>query len=215
MKKVWKAAVLVSCGLLLTGCTLLTGSGRKERMLEYMNTRYDDRFEYIGSYSVSEILVASEKYPDKKIWVMEYGGNSSGYTDNYLDYVYEEASFEAIRGMLEEAFGVPVVLTCRIPERGMPCSLPADVSLDGYLEGREDPFIFFAVVSPDYTPEESDTERRIMEMFGRMNITAVIHFAETPEVFEGILSGELQQVTDGKQLDIMIMDGQITDCHWS
>ena len=196
MKILGKAAVLLTCGAMLTGCRLLMGTDRDERMLEYMNARYPDSFSHFGSYSVSEILVSSEKYPDKRIWVMEYEDNPSGYTDNYLDYVYEKETEQAILGMLEEAFGCPAVLTYRIPERGMPCSLSADCSLEEYLDGRADPFIFFAVISPEYDFEEADAERRIIERFGKagMNITVTVHFPSEQEEFDRLRTGEQQKL---------------------
>ena len=219
MKQFIAATVLLICVVgVLTGCTVLNGSSKPQRVLDYMHARYDDSFTCLGSFGGTEFLVSSAKYPGKEICVMEYKGSSAGFTDNYLDYQYEDEAADAIQTMLEETFDCPVVLTYKVMEQSLPCDLPADCSLDAYLRGRDVPFVFYTVISPAYNPaEEEAVEQLILSLFREydMDISATFYFPASQELFDRLFTGEQQKVTKGKRLSINISGGQIKNSHWS
>lgn len=92
----------------LNGCI---GRSIDDKMVDYMNEKYpDDHFEYkepFGGGAGAEshqIIVRSENYPDKDIYVYYTvrDDNTEIYEDNYRGFVYEEQTKECLAEFMKE-----------------------------------------------------------------------------------------------------------------
>lgn len=101
-------AVLVLGGY---GC-MKKGQNIDDGALEYMKQKYSEEFEYVGPWGSSyatpgirQILVSCDSLPDKEVLVVISGdGKEESYSDNYMDYLYEEQTNDYITKIANNYF---------------------------------------------------------------------------------------------------------------
>jgi len=166
-----------------------------ERMMKYINERYDDTFTFLQiyenhpSYRKREILVTTEKYPGEYIHV-QYIEKEEGdfYNDNYLYFKYRDQAIEA----LHEVFDGVLDYDFKFFYEGNPGvdmdTIDADATFDEYISNTASNLRFTVVVAPGYSIGEPDVfEKRIIDAFasqGMVILSASIHFCDDPDVYE-------------------------------
>lgn len=112
-----KIKILLSVLLILiitfggAGCMLQRNSRNHYGMVEYLNDKYDDTFEFyevyggtlFGGDSQKKILCTSEKFPNTFIRVI-YDTNTKIYYDNYIPIKYVKQLDELTNKILAKAF---------------------------------------------------------------------------------------------------------------
>lgn len=106
--------ILLSILFVIGVCSCdMRGQKKVDRMVEYINNKYtDDKFEYekmTGGYlgsNVTKIIVSSEKYPEKDIYVIcTQVDDEEKFTDTYLNVKFEIETEGYIKNSLNDIFG--------------------------------------------------------------------------------------------------------------
>ena len=127
-----------------------------DKMLNYMNEKYDDEFTYKSPFGGSvgidawQIIVSSKKYPNADVWV-EYlieDGKEEFY-DNYIDYKYEEQTREYLQKLLKESFGEEIRLVYNVGSGGTRNMYDAKITFEEYIKGRDNPICFSADINTE------------------------------------------------------------------
>lgn len=95
----------------MSGCI-----GRKnttKEVLKHMQNKYDDTFEYAAPFGggmgnkSTQMILSSEKYPGKRIWVWCFEDESGDVqiADNYVGVKYEKQTAELLNNILENVVG--------------------------------------------------------------------------------------------------------------
>lgn len=112
---------------LLTGVTGCMNNKESvvDKMVAYMNEKYDDHFEYSAPFgggpdaTSTQIIVTSEKCPEAEIWVEYYTRDSNEiFADNYVSYKYEEQTRNALQNLLEDVFDSEIKLRYGVGSKG-------------------------------------------------------------------------------------------------
>ena len=174
-----KISILILSVILMMGVSGCMNSGKNEKeslginktktihekMVAYMNERYDDTFTFNSPFGGSvgvdstQITVKSEKYPDEKIWV-EYvvEDGEEHYYDNYIDYKYENETKEYLLKIMREIFeGSDVVVEYNVDSGGTRNEYNESVTFEQYIKGESTPIVFSAYINTDI--REQDKER--------------------------------------------------------
>ena len=122
-----KAILCFMMIFLLTGVTGCMNNKESvvDKMVSYMNEKYDDHFEYSAPFgggpdaTSTHIIVSSEKYPEAEIWVEYYTKDSNEiFADNYVSYKYEEQTRNALQNLLEDVFDSEIKLRYGVGSKG-------------------------------------------------------------------------------------------------
>jgi len=104
--------------------------------LAYMEQKYGEKFEYVGSWGVSyanrgmqQHLVKSEVFPDDILVDSIKSENGYAFKDNYLAVKYKQQMTETIKSSADDAFDDTKVFY-RVPTHTL--SLPTDTSFEQY-----------------------------------------------------------------------------------
>lgn len=128
-----------------------------EKMVAYMNERYDDTFTFNAPFGGSvgidstQITVKSEKYPNEKIWVEYVVENGEEYYyDNYIDYKYENETREYLLEIMREIFdGSNVVVKYDVDSGGTKNEYDESTTFNQYIKGESTPIVFSAYIDAD------------------------------------------------------------------
>jgi len=176
-----KISILILSVILMMGVSGCMNTGRNEKeniginkaktihekMLAYMNERYDDTFTFDSSFGGSvgidstQITVKSDKYPDEKIWVEYVVENGEEYYyDNYIDYKYENETKEYLLAIMCEVFnGSDVVVEYNVDSGGTRNEYDKSITFEQYIKGESTPIVFSAYIDTEI--REQDKERVI------------------------------------------------------
>ncbi len=196
MKRILSRAVLFGCTLIM-----LTGAGgcmrrrsKTDKMVEYMNAKYDDRFEYAAPFgggvgaATAQITVSSEKLPGAQIWVEYYEKDGKEFfADNYIAYKYEQQTREALAQLLESIFMSGVKLRFSIGTKGMANDFNDDTAFDEFKGSYSALIGFRAFVSSDYSIADREAVgEKVKAAFTDNGLVASgsIYFANEPGQYE-------------------------------
>ena len=185
---------MLSIILLLAMASCMKPKSVSSEMVAYMNEKYDDHFEYVAPFGghvgaiTTQIIVASERFPDAQVWVEHYTKDGKDFfADNYVDYKYEEQTHEALLELLENVFECEVKLGFGVASKGTQNSFTNETTFEEYFTSAESYIGFNAVVSCDYMPEsESDIEQKLLSAFADTGLIAggSIYFSQSEETFQ-------------------------------
>jgi hypothetical protein len=171
----------LSAVLMIGVCGCMKNEPTIDKMVEYMNSKYSDHFEYStpfggGPGAIStQIIVKSEEYPDAKVWVEHYKQDDKDYfADNYVDYKYEQQTREILQKLLEGIYKCDVKLNFNIGTKGTRNSFTADTTFDEYIANPNSRIGFRAFVSNEYG--QINKERVEEEMRSAITNTNIIIF---------------------------------------
>ncbi len=195
-----KVFLKVLC-LLLINCVILGVSGCMnkeqsvvEKMVSYMNGKYDDTFEYSAPFGggasakSKQINVKSQKMPDCDIWV-EYSYETMKYEDNYIDYLYKTQVENYLKSNIEEVFTGDIKVARNIPTAGVYADYAPNTSFEEYINTSEQR-IFFTVVACGYSDDKKDIiEKQISDTVEKYDAVFLgnVYFVDKANDIEGFL----------------------------
>lgn len=214
MKKAVMLTLALLITLLLCGCNQ---SNEKPSLLEYINTKYDDRFTYAAPFggqlgdTSSQIIVQSKEYPDQEVWV-GYGevNGEFVYRDNYMDIVHEEETRNRLTQITSEVFNsdVEVKYEAYYPTWGSRCD--EDATFDEYFSTNEDQYIFSARVAPsEGTWRETELVQHFVDISTAYNFNFAATFFLYTTQYDYDLSSPTEAVGDVYRMFLVIGDGEV------
>lgn len=153
-----KAILCFMMIFLLTGVTGCMNNKESvvDKMVAYMNKKYDDHFEYSAPFgggpdsTSTQIIVTSEKYPEAEIWVEYYTKDSNEiFADNYVSYKYEEQTRELLQTLLNDVFHSNVKLQYGVGTKGTVNNFTDRTSFEEYASSPASRIGFRAFVMDD------------------------------------------------------------------
>lgn len=184
-----------------------------DKMVAYMNNKYDDHFEYSAPFgggpgaTSKQIIVSSEQYPEARVWVQYYEQDGQEvFTDNYIDYKYEEQTRVFLQDLLEQVFQSRVVLRYDIGTSGTVNDFNDGTTFETYISDIRSDIGFQACVlleRDDFSTLEF--EKKLKEAIKSTGLIAfgTIYFTEDAEIYAQFLG--LSQKTRA-QLDRLRLD---------
>lgn len=225
-RKITRATIICLSLILLLGVVgCMRTESNADKMVAYMNEKYDDRFEYAAPFgggpgaTSTQITVKSEKFPDAEIWVEYYTENGKDvFADNYVDYKFEVETRDLLQKMLEEAFECDVILGFGVGTKGTRNSFTDETTFEDYI-GSVDAYIGFnAVVRYGSEIENKDQiEERFLSVLDSYGIIAngSVYFAQTDETFKAFDTLSAAQQDSLKCLSFnMSGSGRFSSCEW-
>jgi hypothetical protein len=202
------ASLAVAVMIATTGCFenlgSLLGSGSRrvsldDRMMEYINGRYDDGFTYDGpqpnttnTATTRRILVVTERFPDEYITVF-YNKSDDGeevFNDNYLYFVYREQTIEFLKGLLGDILGHDFKLFYALPASVHSEKLPDGTTFEQYISSDLSMIGFTAVVAPGYELADGDSLiqrfKEALSANGIVDINGLIYFTDDPDDYAAL-----------------------------
>ena len=184
--------ICLAMSMLALGCAGCIGKrSSKDKMLDYMDLKYDDHFEYVAPFgggpgaTSKQILVKSEKFPDAQIWVQysEQDGREI-FFDNYNDYRYESLVRERLLSLLQDAFHSDVELAYSVGMKGSANNFNQNTTIEDYLQSKRIGFQAFVLVRDRIDESEmTNNLKRAIEDSG-MTVYGSIYFTDDASVFE-------------------------------
>ena len=178
----------------VSGC--MTNQSYKEKMLAYMNAKYDDIFEYYAPFgggagaTSTQIIVKSEKLPEAQIWVEYFTSDGKEvFADNYVEYKYEAQAYNMLKSLLEGVFECEVFLSFGVGSRGSVNDFTGRTTFEEYIASPEAHLGFNAVVSTGRTAlEDADVEKLLAAAFIGAGMVADgdIYFAVDDDTCEAL-----------------------------
>lgn len=162
-------ALIITLVLGVCGCMK---NNSADKIVQYMNDKYDDKFEYCEPFGggasskpiAKEILLSSEKYPGKKIWA-SYNSQTKEYRDNYTEHRYEEQFEQYLTDLLSSALDSKVIALRDIASRGCYVVFDADTTFEQYIETPEQKITFSAAVKGEVPENKEAFESKIKSAF--------------------------------------------------
>lgn len=121
---------------MLTGCQKMT---EKEKMLSYMENRYEKEFIYLEDYAgqfgkaYEMIVVAPADCPEKKVLIRARKEEEETiYEDNYLAYLIKAEVEDIISPLADACFGESLV-EYQIPQFVFPAAYGTDMTAEEFL----------------------------------------------------------------------------------
>lgn len=184
-----------------------------DKMVAYMNDKYDDHFEYAAPFGggpgagSKQIIVSSEQYPQARIWVQYYEQDGKEvFTDNYIDYKYEEQTRAFLQELLEQVFQARVVLRYDIGSKGTVNDFNDETTFEAYISDiRSDIGFQACVLLEEDGVRAQEYEQKLKEAIESAGLIAfgTIYFTVDPEIHCHFL--ELPQKTRAR-LDRLRLD---------
>lgn len=170
---------VVSALLITTGCNK---NNDVDKMVGYMNEKYaDDSFTFQKVYGGSlgdnqtKIIVSSEQYPNKDIYVICTDSNVC--TDNYLGVKYEENTRNYLKNKLRDAFGSNFYLDYEVDDTACTENGSSNTTFEEYIADEYSGIYFEAIVGYDINSSTEDTTlNKIKTTFSNATISANIFF---------------------------------------
>lgn len=135
-----------------------------DKMVAYMNEKYDDHFEYSAPFggepgaTSKQIIVSSEQYPEARIWVQYYERDGREvFTDNYISYKYEEQTRNLLEKLLADAFHGKVALFYKVGSKGTVNQSAEQTTFEEFISDSKAKIGFQACVLLETS--ESDTSQ--------------------------------------------------------
>ena len=163
-------------------------------ILKYMEEKYNDTFEYAGSFGGSDdgktknIYVVSKNYPGNEISVCYHNDDGIAYiTENYTQYRFKNETEEYITSMMKDLFGADVIITYIIASQGTENNFTDKTTFEEYISSEDSDIVFKAVVSNLYKIENmADVAERVKRAVEEISMigNAEIYFASSPESFK-------------------------------
>lgn len=155
MKKIAILSLAMLVGSSMYGCFFnAEDNSRSDRMVEYINDKYDDEFTFESVYGGHvgsdnhKIIVSSEKFPGEEIIVFcDASGDEEVYSDNYLGIKFEEQTAELISDTLSEAFGEDPFIYYFPSDYSMTSGASDDTSFEEYISSPSSGIDFIAIVN--------------------------------------------------------------------
>lgn len=193
----WRKTVQ-SVPLLLAACILMIGvSGCMDRnstvdkMVAYMNDKYDDHFEYAAPFggrpgaTSKQIIVSSEQYPEAQVWVEYYEQDGKEvFADNYIDYKYEEQTRALLQELMENTFDGKATVLYSVPSKGGTNSFSDRTTFEEYISNTR--IGFRAIVLLPSGIDCMPLENRLKEAVKHCELTAfgTVYFTDDGQEFE-------------------------------
>jgi len=196
-----------------------------DKMVDYMNTKYSDHFEYYAPFgggpglTSNEIIVKSEKFPDAEIVVAYYVQDGEDvFIDQYIDYKYEQQTRELLQKLLEEAFECDVFLSFGVGGTGAKNNFTDTTTFKEYISSKESYLGFNAIVLKDAKDIDSDIiESRLLAALTEHDIVigGSVYFANDEATFKPLEELASKDRRSLKCLDFSISNSQKFDyCEW-
>ena len=167
------------------------GCGRKretvqERMVAYVNEKYDDTFEFKSVFggsagsSTRKIIVSSEKYPGKDVYVVcSYVDEVEVFSDNYLGIKFEEKTKNFLAEAVSKSFGTNYYL--QYHPNNLACTEGGnnDTTFDEYIAETSSYISFIAAVKYSATGfDRMAVEEAVRQHFAGMAVVGRIYFID-------------------------------------
>ena len=201
VKKLFSFLMVIFLMIGVCGCTM-KNQDKIDAMVSYINDKYtDDSFEFvkisgghIGS-NTTKIIVSSQKYPNKEIRVIcsEVNGEKF-YSDTYLNYKFEDQTYNFIKNTLVKEYGENVYLKYIPDDIGSIKNGSSGTTFEEYISNSYNCIYFSAAVV--YSGESKDELLTIIKSaFADSVISAHIYFVDTEE----LLSDNATKFIDNKK----------------
>lgn len=157
MKKIISILCILILVLGVSGC-MNRNSNIQNKMISYINEKYDDSFEFLAPYGGGigaknkQILVKSNKMPSAQIWVACY--EDGEFSDNYVDYKYEELTREYLKEYLSQIFDCDVKIQYSVSLKGSRNAFDDNTSFEEYIVSDESNITINVVVSEEFNKED-------------------------------------------------------------
>ena len=198
MKKVISVLLVVFLLIGACGCGMRKES-KQEKMLAYINEKYDDTFTFkrvfggsVGS-DTKKIIVSSEKFPEKDIYVIcSYPDGSEKLSDNYLGVKFEKDTNNALSDAVYNCFGPNYYLQYFPNNLACTNNGSNNTTFDEYIAEKSSYVSFIAAVRyPSTDFERSAIEEAVRQNFDGMAVVGRIYFLDADVDLTG---------ADGKKL---------------
>lgn len=168
MKRTIKTILLFSLAIFMMtgvcGCMNNKLSTGHQKMMDYINQKYDDTFTFVSVYGgspgseIHKIWVSSEAYPDRLISVMGYEENGSLlFCDNYLSVKYETQTIELLHSIFDR-YGKEVKILYQASNLACTKGGSNDTTFAEYIAERSSMIDFTAIISSDEKADQSIVE---------------------------------------------------------
>lgn len=182
MKKMVSLCLIVIILMGVSGC--VSRENMTEKMISYMNEKYDEEFEYIGvtgghlGSNTKQILVSSKSFPEREIGVgcSEVDGEEY-YFDGYLAVKYEKQTRELLEKIVSEHLGKNYYLKYVPSYLGSTENGTKNTSFSEYVADETSAIFFVVGVERNVTDEKRTVmEETIKRAFDGMAVTGQILF---------------------------------------
>ena len=191
-------AAILSLGVCIfmmgaSGC--MNRNSTADRMVAYMNEKYDDHFEYAAPFgggpgAVSkQIIVTSEKFPKAQVWVECYEKDGREiFADNYVSYKYEEQTRAALYRLMEDAFHCEAAVFYGVGTKGTANDFTENTTFAEYSSSIQADIGFQACVLRKTSEDDADTLKsdlkKAVESAG-LTVFGTIYFTDDPGSLDG------------------------------
>lgn len=177
---------------LLLGVDGCTGS-REEEMLAYMEEKYGESFEMIGSYAgqigkdYTMALVRSFNRPQDQVLVRLMQQNDEEvYQDNYLAYLLKEKIEAILAESAREIYGECKVIY-KVPYLVFPADFGPDMSAEAFLKQPEAKVQIFIYPKSGCEDQKKDLETLEALIFQKgYRISGVVSYPQSEEMYQEI-----------------------------
>jgi len=199
----------------------VNGKSAYDKMLNYMNKKYDDKFTFKSSFGggagadTKQMIVSSKKYPEYDIWV-EYSYEDEIFNDNYTDYNLKSQVETLFLTNIEDMFNCRALVTRNIPSSGSYAQYDSKTTVLEYLNTPEQNIGFSAVISGyDYYNYEQ-VEKELTQIFGKYkaNIYGSVYFIESEQDVNDFFDKELTEQQKYTYVRINKMNSNIVEFDW-
>lgn len=229
MKKTVLLLLTVILLMGVCGCGMRRRESVEDRMLAYINGKYDDTFAFKSVFggspggNTTKIIVSSEKFPGEDIYVVcTTVDGQENFTDNYLGVKFEEQTREMLASRIAQCFGenfyvsyFPSNLACT--ENGSD-----QTTFKEYVAEKTSGISFEVVVGYKVSADEKEIiANKVREMFADVSLIGRIFFVDDTVDFTGEDGRELfvsyieQKRYDYKLYFICSATDGITKLEWT
>ncbi len=206
-----KAILLCISAILMTGVTgCMSNESYVDKMVAYMNEKYDDTFEYSAPYgggpgaTSTQIVVKSEKYPDAQIWVEYYTEDGKDiFADNYVSYKYEEQTRDVLQKLLTDVFQSDVKLRYTVGTKGVLNNFTDNTTFDEYASDSASRIGFRAFIF-DTGSATSNAESKLKEALEESGyvLSGLVFITDDKAAFEKAFSLPAKELSNIAQMQI-------------
>jgi len=166
-----------------------------DRMVAYMNERYDDTFTFeillnIGR-ETRKISVLSKKFPEDKIRVL-YWKTDEGefFNDDYHHFLFKQQTITKLNEVLTEAFEHDFKMFYNSNIYVGIITMPADITFKEYIANKSSQINFNAVLAPGYDFSDQDAVvnklRNTLTSHNIKILSASIIFSDDEDEYESL-----------------------------
>ncbi len=167
-----------------------------EKMVSYMNEKYDDHFEYLSPFgggpgaTSKQIIVSSGQYPEARIWVQYYKqDNKEIFTDNYTSYKYEEQTRSLLEKLLKDAFHNNIALFYKVAIKGTVNQFTEQTTFEEYISDVKAQIGFQACVLLETSEVDTSLLKKAWEdaiKSSGLVAFGTIYFTKSAEAFDEV-----------------------------